>query len=962
MKHLNFFKRALLGGWIGTMSLITGAFGQVTDNPDTIPQVLVEESPTALIARDTVNLGFTKKSKKDLVGATSAIRPESYLDYDNTQWVRDALLARVTGLYGSDNIRGLGSALIVVDGIPGRSIDLLNSEEIEQITVLKDANAVAQYGVMGMNGVIVVTTKRGSSKERRANVVASYGMQQPVSLPKYLGSADYMQLYNEARLNDGLDSVFTQQQINNFRDGNNPYRYPNVDFYSSEYLKPYTTYANVLAEFSGGSENTQYYVNLGYNTAGSLIRLNPEANAGDNRFNVRGNIDFRVNDYISSSLDVVSVVSTQKMGLSNLLREGTTRRPFTFSPLLPISMIDTMGNSELKGQVDAANIYNGSLLGGSLAFQDDTPIADVLAGGYQENIGRVAQVNNAINFDLSQLAEGLAAKTYVSFDFYNVYSQSVNNAFSIYEPTWSNDTIVGLNRLGEQDRKDLTENASTQGFVTRYGFYGMLDYTKQLSEKHGLYASLIGYANNTYTRNQAQPQKNAHLALQASYNYDGKLLVDFSSSYVNSVKLPEGNRGKFSPSLGVAYILSEERFLSNSGWLNYLKLRATAGIINSDLGIRGTYLHQEVYAQNGGGYSWADGFSNQATRILQGPNNGFGFEQRKDINLGLEAILFSKLWIEMNAFQNDLDNQVTRRSNRFPSFYTDFMPYSNYNLDRYRGVELGINYSEYLGPVRADIGFRALYTNSERIRVDEAFVDAYQNRQGQPVDAIWGLEDLGFYGVNDFAEDGSLNDNLPRPAYGAVQPGDIRYRDQNGDGAVDDQDQVNIGRRQPPWFFSTDLRFEYRGFSLFVLGLAQTGGQGTLGEFSGFGNESIETLGADYFWVDGDDKYSEVVLDRWTEETAATATYPRLSSQENNHNFRPSSFWLYDASIFRIQRAQLTYQIPSAWVSKLNMENISIYVAGSNLLDIGPNKDLMQLRIGSDPMYRSFSTGLRASF
>lgn len=944
------------------MCLITCSFGQVINDPDTVPEVLIEESPTALIARDTVNLGFNKKSKKDLVGATSSIRPESYLGYDNTQWVRDALQSRVTGLYGSDNIRGLGSALIVVDGIPGRSIDLLNSEEIEQITVLKDANAVAQYGVMGMNGVIVVTTKRGSSKVRRANVVANYGVQQPVSLPKYLGSADYMQLYNEARLNDGLDSVFTQNQINNFRNGDNPYRYPDVDFYSSEFLKPYTTYANVLAEFSGGSENTQYYVNLGYNTSGSLIRLNPEANAGDNRFNVRGNIDFQVNDYISSSLDIVSVVSTQKMGQSNLLSEGTTRKPYTFAPLLPVSLIDTMGNSELKGQVDAANIYDGNLLGGSLAFQDNTPIANVLAGGYQENIARVAQVNNAINFDLSQLAEGLAARTYVSFDFYNLYSLAVNNAFSIYEPTWSNDTIVGLNRLGDQDRKDLTENARTQDFVTRYGFYGMLDYTKQLSEKHGLYASLIGYANNTYNRNQAQPQKNAHLALQASYNYDGKLLVDFSSSYVNSVKLPKGNRGKFSPSLGVAYILSEESFLSNSSWLDYLKLRATAGIINSDMGIQGTYQYKEVYAQNGGGYSWADGFSNQATRIQQGPNNGFGFEQRKDINLGLEAILFGKLWIEMNAFQNDLDNQVTRRTNQLPSFYADFMPYSNYNLDRYRGVELGINYSEYLGPVRTDIGFRALYTNSERVRVDEGYADSYQNRQGQTVDAIWGLEDRGFYGIGDFTEEGSLNESLPQPAYGDVQPGDIRYRDQNNDGAVDDQDQVNIGRRQAPWFFSTDLRFEYKGFSLFVLGLAQTGGQGTLGEFFGFNDDSRETVGADYFWVDGDDKYPEVVLDRWTEETAATATYPRLSSQQNNNNFRPSSFWLYNNSLFRIQRAQLTYRLPSTWVSKLNMENISIYVAGSNLLNISPNKDLMQLSVGSNPQYRSFSTGLRASF
>nr|WKN37354.1 SusC/RagA family TonB-linked outer membrane protein [Tunicatimonas sp. TK19036] len=935
---------------------MSNVYGQADDDESQGETVVLESNSTSLLANDTIDLGFTEKSRKDIVGSVSAIRPESYLQYDNTQWVRDALLGRITGLSGSDNIRGLmGSAMIVVDGIPGRSIDLLNSEEIEQITVLKDANAVAQYGAMGRNGVIVVTTKRGSSKFRRANVIVNYGVREPIALPRYLGSADYMQLYNEARLNDGLDSAFSQQQISNFRNSTNPYRYPDVDFYSSEYLKLRTSYTNVLAEFSGGSENTQYYVNLGYNNIGSLVRLNPEANAGSNRFNVRGNIDFKVNDFISSSLDVVSIISSTKTAQSDLLLQGTTRKPHIFAPLLPVSMIDTLRNETLSGQVRAANMYNGSLLGGSQAFQDNTPIANVLAGGYQEYISRVTQVNNSINFDLSKVAEGLSAKTYISFDFYNTYALSVNNTFSIYEPTWSNDTIVALNRLGDQDQKDLTENAETQGFVTRYGFYGMLNYDKQIAEKHSLNASLIGFANNMYFREQAQPQKNAHVALQASYNYDDKLLLDFSSAYVNSVKLPEGNRAKFSPTVGLAYILSEEDFINNANWLNYLKLRASAGTINSDLGIWDYFLYREVYAQNGGGYGWADGFSNQATRIQQGQNNDFGYEQRKDINIGFEAILFNRLWVEMNAFQIDIDNQVTRLNNQYPSYYEDFMPYSNYNLDRFKGVEFGLNYSEYFGQVKADIGARVMYANSDRIRVDEKYDDAYQNRQGNPIDAYWGLEDQGFYATDDFNEDGSLKDGMPAPAYGDVQPGDIKYQDQNNDGVVNDQDEVNIGRWRAPWTYSTNMRFEYKGLSLFVLGVGETGSQSILN------NNPTGNYG-DYYWVDGNDKYSEVVLNRWTPETAQTATFPRLSSQQNNNNFRNSTFWLYNNSFFRIQRAQLTYQLPNTWVNNINMEHISVYVAGSNLLEFAKNKDERQLIIGSEPMYRYFSVGLRAKF
>ncbi len=948
MKNRILINKATLLGCIYTFFLTFYAFGQSTNTEGEVKEVDLSQSQTELIVNDSINLGFNKRSKKDVIGSVSSIRPASYLEYDNTQWVRDALYGRITGLYGSDNIRGLGNALIVVDGIPGRSIDLLNSEEIEQITVLKDASAIAQYGAMGRNGVIVVTTKRGSSNFRRANVILSYGTREPISLPKYLGSADYMQFYNEARLNDGLDSAFSLEQINNFRNSTNPYRYPDVNFYSSDYLKSRANYTNILTEFSGGSENTRYYINLGYIGAESLMGINPSANGGTNRFNVRGNIDFKVNDFISSSLDVVSIISSTKTAQNDLLYQGTIRKPHIFAPLLPISMIDTVGNPVLKGQVDAANIYNGSLLGGSQAFQNNNPVADILAGGYREYISRVTQVNNAVDFDLSRIAKGLSAKSYISFDFYNTYALSVNNTFSVYEPTWNNDSIVSLNRLGNQDRKDLTENANTQGFITRFGFYGMLNYERKISEKHGFNTSLIGFANNTFIRNQEQPQKNAHIAFQAVYNYDGKAFLDFSSAYVNSVKLAEGNRTKFSPTIGVSYVLSEEGFLSNSSWIDYLKVRASTGIVNSDIGIADHFMYREVYAQTGGGYSWADGFNNQATRILQGQNNLLDYEQRKDINIGFEAVLFNNVWIEANAFRTDIDNQITKRNNEFPSFYQDFTPFSNYNSDRYKGVELGFNLSEKIGEVRADIGARIMYTNSERLKVDEKYNDTYQNREGLPLDLYWGLEDQGFYGTADFTQDGELVAGLPVPAYGDVRPGDIRYKDQNNDGVVNDQDEINIGRWQAPWTFGTNLRLSYRGLSFFVLGVGESGNQGMLNN--------------DYYWVDGDDKYSEVVLNRWTEDNASSATFPRLSSQRNNNNFRNSTFWLYSNSFFRIQRAQLTYSLPAIWVDKISMENISIYVAGSNLVEIAENRKERQLLIGSDPMYRYFSVGLRAKF
>ena len=947
MKKYKIINLSSIFGIIILLGASTFSFGQTAEvaNPE---MVLADQQNLLINQEDTIDMGFTSNDKKYTVGAVSAISPENILQYDNNQSVRDLLYGRILGMYGSGNVRGLGNAMVVVDGIPGRPIDILNSEEIAQITVLKDASAVALYGAMGRNGVIVVTTKRGSVNQRRSNVNVSYGLMDPISLPNYLGSADYMQFYNEARLNDGLDSAFSQSLINNFRNSNNSYRYPNVDYYSDKYLRSFTDYTNALAEFSGGSENSTYYINLGYIRMGSLVNLNPEVNKGTHRFNIRGNVDFKVNDWISSSLDVVSIISSTKSSMADLLQSGTTRKPHTFSPLLPVSMIDTANNSELKGKVEAANMYFGNILGGARAFQNNTPIAETLAGGYVDVLFRTTQVNNAIDLDLDMITEGLSAKTYLSFDFYNMYTSTVNNTYSLYEPTWSGDTIVAIDRIGDQDKKDLTENVNTQQFFSRYGFYGMLNYDKQINDSHGINASLVGFANNMHIRNQVQSDKNAHIALQVRYNYNKKLLVDLSAAYVNSVKLPENNRTKLSPSVGVGYILSEESFLENSNWLNYLKLKGSAGIVNSDIGIWDYFLYDEVYSQDVGGFSWADASSNQGTRIRQGANNNLTFEQRKDINIGVEAILFNNLWLEMNAFQSDIDNQVTRLNNQYPSYYSDFMPFGNYNMDRYQGVELGINYFKKFGKLNADLGFRMMYTNSERMKVDEAYEDGYQYREGNPVDAIWGLEDVGFYRVDDFDANGSLKEGLPKPSFGDVQPGDIRYVDQNNDGVVNEQDQRFIGRWRDPWIMSTNIRLEYGPLSLFVLGDGQLG--------------SDQMLNDDYYQVDGNDKYSEVVWGRWTEETAETATFPRLSSLDNNNNFRNSTFWMLDNSFFRLRRVQLTYALPENLVNTIFMKQLNVFASGSNLLELAENKQERQLQIGGNPMYRYYSVGLRAKF
>lgn len=911
-----------------------------------LKEVIFLQSP-----QDQIKLGIATKNKREMVGVASVITPKDHMTYDNTQWVRDYIEGLLLGVRGSSNIRGLGSALFVIDGVIGRDPNILNMDEVNQISVLKDANAVALYGSQAKNGVIVINTKRGNINKKVANVNVRYGLDQPISLPKYLNSAEYMELFNEARTNDDLELRYDPALIEEFKTSTNPYRYPNIDFYSDKYLRSLVNSASVTTEFSGGNDKTQYYVNLGWNYTQSLADLNKDTDVGSNRFNIRGNVDFAVNDFISSSVDAVAVLSTDKRSLTNLLDKGTSFKPNSYAPLLPVSMIDTVGNPILAAQVDAASIYDGMLIGGSQQFIGDSPVGDVIAGGYQNLMYRSTQFNNSIDFDLDMITEGLSARTYLSFDFYDSYRLFNQNKYKVYEPTWDGDRIIHLKPYGDVDQKDLTENVSTRDFTTRLGFYGLINYEKEINENNSFQISLLGLVNSYKVNNLIQPDNNAHLGFQASYDFKDKLFVDFSSTYTHSNKLPEGNRGGFSPTGGVAYILSEEDFMKNVDFINFLKLKATGGIIKSDLGI-GYFLYDETYYAHNW-YDWNDGgYHNYTRNIAQGGNNMLGFEERVDLNIGFESYLMNSIWLEFNYFKTNIDNQLTILNTKYPSYYDVFRPYDNFNKDSYKGFEFGIDYLKTFNDLTLKMGSNILYTQSEAIKRDEIHEFDYQYRVGKPLGSIFGLVDQGFYSQNDFITDSegnlTLKDELPDPVYGEVQPGDIKYLDKNNDGVVDDNDEVKIGQWTNPWAYGVNLRLQYKGLSLFVLGTGQ------------FGGESIKSN--NYFRINGNIKYSEVALDRWTPETANTATHPRLSSESNENNFRSSTFWMYDNSFFNVKRAQLTYEFGNKVCKKLKMKNLSINVAGSNLLELSKNRDIRQLNIGGNPQYRYYTLGLRMSF
>ena len=937
-----------------------GYTSAIINTLDLTGNIIMIESPFLASKDDEINMGVATKYKRDIVGAVSSINTKDRLTYDNTQWVRDYINGLQLGVRGSDNIRGIGDAVFVIDGVIGRDPDILNMEEVEQITVLKDANSVALYGSQGRNGVIVINTKRGKANKKEVNVNIRTGFRAPISLPNYLSSAAYMQLFNEARNNDGLDNFYDPSLIQEFRTNSNTYKYPDVDLY--EFVQPTISTTNIITEFSGGNDKNQYYVNVGWNRDQAWVDLNEDINAGTNRFNVRGNLDFKINDWITSSLDGIAVISTSKGSRADLLSAGTTLRPNAYSPFLPFDLIDTSDPS-VAGQLLAANTFNGNLLGSTQQFGSDSPLALAYAGGYKETVFRSTQFNSTINFDLNRVAKGLSAKTYVSFDFFDSYNLSIENQFKTYEPTWDGNSITSLAVFG-QDLKDQTENISTNGFLSRFGFYGLINYDTIFAKDHSINTTLLGFYNSQRRNDVIQTDVNSHVGFQMAYDYKKKLFFDFTGTYVNSIKLAKGNRGAFSPTLGVAYNLTEEPFLNNNKFINYLKLKASGGILKTDQGITGlntngsvdnnasAYYLYDVNYSFGNNVSWSDGNTNRRINISQGENLDLTFEERIDLNLGFETYLMNSLWIEANYFRTELDKQITFIQDQFPSFYNIFRPYNNFNKNLYTGFEIGINFNKTYKDVSIALGANVLYSQTERASRSEVFAEEYLQTQGREISTIFGLVDQGFYAEADFDTNGNLNAGLPVPQFGSVQPGDIKYQDLNGDNIIDNDDRKAIGQSSSPWTYALNLNLNYKRFNLFVLAVGQSGADGN----------KLNSSFNEYYSVDGADKYSEVVLGRWTPETANRATFPRLSSQTNQNNFRQSTFWLFDTSYFNINRAQLTYEFEDMFCKEVGMEDFSLNLSGTNLFQIGKNSDVRQLRIGTSPLARTFALGIRASF
>lgn len=921
-----------------------------------IPTLAMAETVDSTKTEKAIPVAFGKKALGETLGGVSVVDVKELTKKNFSTYSLENMQGYVGG-YNGNSLWGYSDYLVLVDGTP-RDATSVNTTEIETITFLKGAQAVVLYGSKGANGVMLITTKRGKQGDMRIDVRANTGWNVAKSYPEYLGSAEYMTYYNQARANDGLDALYSAEDIYNYGSGVNPYRYPNVNMYSNDYIKKAVNTSDITAEVDGGGKFATYYAKVGYSRTGSNFKFGEAEKNYSQTFDVRGNVDMHLNDFISAYVNTkASFYDQRSANGDSYWSTAATFRPNRVSPLIPMSYIDTNALAAKDILGISENIFDGCFLAGTQSDMTNL-LASYYAAGNSKYTSRQFMFDVGIDVDLDRALKGLSFHTQFSVDYATSYSTSYNNSYATYLPTWSNyggkDVIVALTKYN-QDEKTATQNISGSADTQTLNFFAHFDYNRTFGKVHNLSAMLLANGYQKTISGEYHRTSNANLGLNIGYDYAKTYFANFSMAAIHSAKLAEGHREALSPSFSIGWNIAKEKFMQGSIF-NDLTLSASISEINTDLGIDEYYMYSGSYTQNSSyWWGWRDGISLNPTIVNRGSNEDLTFLKRKEFSLNLKAAMFdNSLTADMSFFTSTLNGKVISATSMFPNyFYTyypdaTFVPYINYDNDKRMGFDISLNYKKKIGEVELQAGANLTYYTTEATkRDDSSYSDAYQYRQGKALDTLWGFECLGFF--QD--EDDIANSPSQSALSGNIKPGDLKYKDQNGDGIIDSKDQVDLGKGGwygNPLTLGINLSAKYKGFSLFVL---CTGGMGG----KAFKNSS-------YYWIDGEDKYSAVVRGSWTAETATTATYPRLTTGDGSNNFTNSTFWLYKTDRFNLSKVQLTYDFDSSLFQGKWVRGLSAYVSGSNLLTLSPEREVLEMNVGSAPQTRFYNIGVKVSF
>lgn len=939
------------------------------------------EDVDSTVVKKKVHVAFRDKDADHLLGGVSYVDMEELQKKDYTVSSLEDLNGLVGGwngnnLWGMDNDRldnndNSNLPLVIIDGIKRPSNNVLPSE-IEQVTFLKGAQAVVLYGPKAAKGAIVITTKRGKVDGLQIDVNANTGFHVAKAFPEYLGSAEYMTLYNEARANDGQEPRYTQADIYNHASGLNPYRYPNINYYSDEYVRKVYNRSDATVEVQGGGQRAHFYTNINYYRLEDLLNFGPAKDNYTDRFSVRGNVDLVINRFVKGYANASATFYNAHQNKGNFWQEAASMRPNfpeNAAPLIPIDMVDPNATQALAILGKSLNLLDGKYFPGGTKATQENIIANCYFGGRTQAVSRQFQFDAGIDYDMNKFVQGLSFKTTFAIDYAANYSLSYNNKYAVFIPTWSNynseDMIVALTQQNDEIVTGHMSMADTK-YRQTISWNGHFDYDHVFSGRHHVTGMLLGNMYTTTSSGTYHRYTNANIGLQAGYDFMERYFADISIAGSHSARLPEGNRNALSPSFTLGWNIAKEAFMQGS-FVDDLLLSASYSDLSEDadvyMGSKEFYLYDALWATGGSGFQWNEGTTADLTYSTAGSNPALDFIHRKEFSINLRGSFFKKLiTADLTFFNTDMDGYIIQNPTTFPSHLANglsngtFKPAINNNILNRKGFDFSVSAQKQFGQVFAQLGVVGTYLSTEYKKYDE--LPEYDNLrvEGHTLDAIRGYRCLGFYSVDDFNYDESgkvidLKSDLPKPRIGGtIRPGDLKYEDVNGDGIISDKDLVDLGKSGTygaPLTLGVNLTLKYKNFTLFMLGN---------GQFGAYGMKNNT-----YYYMQYEDKYSVNARGRWTPETADIATHPRLTASTHANNAAASTFWMYSTDRFDLRKVQLTYDFPQDMFQGKWVKALSVYINGNDLLTFSKNRKIMETSVGYAPQTRFYNLGVKVT-
>lgn len=892
-----------------------------------------------------INVAFGKVTKEKLINSVSQIGGENTIN-NSVFSTGNSLYGKLPGLFvmprtgepGNDApdlfIRGLSSTgknapLVIVDGIE-RDLNHVPIEDIEAISVLKDAASCVIYGIRGANGVIVVTTKRGRDGKLSLNGNFEQGVFSAIRTPGFVTAANYAQLYNQALINDGLDPLYSQEQISGYENGSSII-YPDVDW-QREVTRNYASGTKANMNISGGDRVAKYFVSLGYFRQGGIYKEidNDDAystNVNLTNFTFRSNLDINMNKNWKVGLDIAGRVyqKNEPFASANNIWDVMYKYP---SHLFPVFVQDQE--------------YGGT------SYFVNNPVGYVNSRGYRQTNNRLIQSTLFTRYNLNSVLKGLSAGLKYSTDNFYTNQEGYTKTFSVKE-------IIGLDAIG---RPILSSPIGTNtnispltnsGYPTndiqnkRNTFEGDIYYSPYIAKNQQLTTQIL-YHQDRLIIGSESPYNFQFISGRANYDYNSKYLIEFAASYSGTEAFPKNKRYGFFPAGAVGWMISNEPFLKGKLALNSLKLYFSAGSVgNATLGERFSDLRQYV---SGSSYSFGNANASQSglsSGLLSNP--GFTWETAHKYDVGVDVRLLKMVDFSIVYFKQNRKNILISDATLTPAIIGASLANINAVSVKSNGLEMHTSISQQSKQWGYNAGISATYATSQISEMPEAGQPyPYLYRKGYPLNQPFLLEAIGFF------ESEADIQNSPLQEFGIVKPGDIKYKDQNNDGHINEFDLYPLRNSPfPKWDFGIDLGGRYHSLEVSVFF------QGQAARSIYLGNEPL------IFWPLSNNgaRITSYANHFWTEQNRTNADYPRLSTMENFNNYRASTFWYRNGAFLRLRSLNISWSLPESKLRQIRLQKAVIFLRGMNLSTWDYLKYADPEVLAGYPVMKSYNAGIR---